>query len=87
VFFWPIQIPGMLKRSPHLIDFSTPPHNLLLTDLELFGFRPNFSHKGINDMSRSVSEKQLVILSPTGLKIIKDMPINQNPLLSESHNQ
>ena len=33
----PIQIRGMLK---HLIDFSTPAHNLLLTDLEFFGFRP-----------------------------------------------
>lgn len=33
----PIQIRGMLK---HLIDFSTPAHNLLLTDLEFFGFQP-----------------------------------------------
>lgn len=33
----PIQIRGMLK---HLIDFSTPADNLLLTDLEFFGFRP-----------------------------------------------
>ena len=50
----PIQIRGMLKCSPHLIDFSTPPHNLLLTDLEFSGLRPGLSHKGINDMSRSV---------------------------------
>lgn len=46
-----IQIRGMLK---HLIDFSSPAHNLLLTDLELSGFRPGHSQKGINDMSTSV---------------------------------
>lgn len=45
-----IQIRGMLK---HLIDFSSPTHNLLLTDLELSGFRPGHSQKGINDMSTS----------------------------------
>lgn len=33
----PIQIRSMLK---HLIDFSTLAHNLLLTDLEFFGFWP-----------------------------------------------
>lgn len=33
----PIQIRSMLK---HLIDFSTLAHNLLLTDLEPFGFWP-----------------------------------------------
>lgn len=33
----PIQMRSMLK---HLIDFSTLAHNLLLTDLEFFGFWP-----------------------------------------------
>lgn len=55
----PIQIGAMLKCSTHLIDFSTPPHNLLLTDLEFFGFRPDLSHKGINDMSRSGRKNSL----------------------------
>lgn len=52
----PIQIRGMLK---HLIDFSTPAHNLLLTDLEFSGFRPGHSQKGINDMSTSVRKNSL----------------------------
>lgn len=56
VFLSPIQIRGMLK---HLIDFSTPAHNLLLTDLEFAGFRPGHSQRGINDMSASVRKNSL----------------------------